>query len=710
MITITTTKTILDPSTAIAPIIDGLDTQLGVLLTSGFDFPGRYSRWDIGFINPPLQIITRDRQFTLKALNERGQLLLKMIAPTLSHLPLVLTIQNNTLIQGQITPPDTLITEENRSKQNSIFTLLRHLIQLFKTDDPDLGLYGAFGYDVAFQFDPIPFKIERKPDQRDIVLYLPDELIVVDHNANQAYHKAYTFSSELGSTATLTNGGTSHPFQPNPTFAPMRTIEPGHYAKLVDEAKAYFKRGDLFEVVPGHSFFEPCQANPSQLFRALTKANPAPYSSFMNLGESEYLVGVSPEMFVRSQGSRIETCPISGTIARGKDPIEDAQQILTLLSSEKEKSELTMCTDVDRNDKSRICKPGSVRVIGRRQIELYSKVIHTVDHVEGILEDGYDALDAFLSHTWAVTVTGAPKLWAMKFIEDHETSPRHWYGGAIGMLGFNGDINTGITLRTMRIKNGVAEVRVGATLLFDADPIAEEKETEIKASALLQVIRNTHTIPRALPTVPSKPTPGQNKTILLLDYEDSFVHTLANYFRQTGATVTTIRATLSPQALNLVLTNISPDLVVLSPGPGTPKHFEIPEHIKIIRKHNLPIFGICLGLQSLIVEAGGTLSTFDHPVHGRDSQITLTPHPLFKNLPSTITIGRYHSLYANLPTFPHDSYDIIATTPDNIVMAIAHKTLPITAVQFHPESIMSAQNEVGYQIIENVVTSLANTK
>jgi anthranilate synthase len=114
-------------------------------------------------------------------------------------------------------------------------------------------------------------------------------------------------------------------------------------------------------------------------------------------------------MYVSVKDKRVETCPISGTIKRGRDAIEDARNIQTLLNSIKEESELTMCTDVDRNDKSRICEPGTVRVIGRRQIEMYSRLIHTVDHVEGVLRPEYDALDAFLSHMWVVTVTGAPK-------------------------------------------------------------------------------------------------------------------------------------------------------------------------------------------------------------------------------------------------------------------------------------------------------------
>src|SRR6202020_661374 len=196
-------------------------------------------------------------------------------------------------------------------------------------------------------------------------------------------------------------------------------------------------------------------------------------------------------MYVRVTGGRVETCPIAGTIARGADPLADAENIRTLLTSAKEESELTMCTDVDRNDKSRVCEPGSVRVIGRRQIELYSRVIHTVDHVEGRLLPGFDALDAFLTHMWAVTVTGAPKVWAMQFIEDHEDSPRRWYGGAVGAIGFDGSMNTGLTLRTAHIRDGVAAVRAGAALLFDSEPEAEEQETRIKARALLETLSDS---------------------------------------------------------------------------------------------------------------------------------------------------------------------------------------------------------------------------
>ena len=130
-----------------------------------------------------------------------------------------------------------------------------------------------------------------------------------------------------------------------------------------------------------------------------------------------------------------------------------------------------MCTDVDRNDKSRIAVPGSVKVIGRKLIESYAGVFHTVDHVEAILAEGFDSLDAFLSHMWAVTIIGAPKKWAAQAVENLEKTARGWYGAAVGMISMDGDINTGITIRTVHLRDGVAAYSAGATLLYDSDPL-----------------------------------------------------------------------------------------------------------------------------------------------------------------------------------------------------------------------------------------------
>jgi anthranilate synthase len=460
-------------------------------------------------------------------------------------------------------------------------------------------------------------------------------------------------------------------------------------------------RGDLFEVVPGQLLADACADLPSVVFHRLRQANPAPYGALINLGEGEFLVSASPEMYVRVEqmkngGRRIETCPISGTIRRGRDAIEDADRILELLNSKKDESELTMCTDVDRNDKSRVCVAGSVKVIGRRQIEMYSRLIHTVDHVEGELRPEFDALDGFLSHAWAVTVTGAPKLWAIRFIEEHERSSRRWYGGAIGRVTFDGNMNTGLTLRTMRMKDGVAEVRAGATLLYDSDPDAEEAETRLKASALFSAVRGDGGA-AARPGATVTGQSARGRKVLLIDHEDSFVHTLAGYIRTTGAEVTTLRHDFARAQLR---GGLRPDLVVLSPGPGRPEDFAIGETLGLLIERGIPVFGVCLGLQGIVEYFGGSLRMLDVPMHGKPSIVRALPGRLLRGLPERFTIGRYHSLYAERSRLPAVLSVVAETVEDKVIMAIEHDSLPIAAVQFHPESVMTSPGEIGIPVIE----------
>lgn len=688
---------------AIDTYIDALDERRGAVFSSNYEYPGRYTRWDTAIIDPPLAISARGRAMRLEALNRRGEAMLPALAAAVDRLPdVTVRERGRACVALALAEPRGVVSEEERSRLPSVFTVLRAITGLFHTaDDANLGLYGAFGYDLAFQFDPVELKLERPQSQRDLVLYLPDEILVVDHYTATAWHDRYDYAGEGFSTAGLPREGQVEPFVPAAERPPRGDHAPGEYARLVEKAKESFRRGDLFEVVPGQMFFERCESRPSQISRRLKQTNPSPYSFFINLGEREYLIGASPEMFVRVSGRRVETCPISGTIKRGHDAISDSEQILKLLNSRKDEAELTMCSDVDRNDKSRVCEPGSVRVIGRRQIEMYSRLIHTVDHIEGRLREGMDAFDAFLSHAWAVTVTGAPKLWAMRFIEDNEKSPRAWYGGAVGMVHFNGDMNTGLTLRTIRIKDGIAEVRAGATLLYDSDDAEEEAETELKASAMLSAIREagkTNMANEARETAKM----GQGVKILLVDHEDSFVHTLANYFRQTGAAVTTVRTPVD----DAVFDRVAPDLVVLSPGPGTPSDFDCKATIARARERKLPIFGVCLGLQALVEAYGGTLGQLDEPMHGKPSRIRVTGESLvFSGLPEEVTVGRYHSIIADPAHLP-DVFDVTARTEDGVVMAVEHRSEPVAAVQFHPESIMTLGQNAGMRMIENVVAHL----
>ena len=692
-----------DYATAIDQTLDRVNSQRGAVLSSNYEYPGRYTRWDTAIVNPPFGIEAQGRQVRLIAYNKRGEVFLDPLFRELENHDHVKSVKRDgDVVYVEVKQSGKITSEEERSRAPTVFSVVRAIVDLFRSDeDANIGLYGAFGYDLAFQFDDLEFKMDRGDGQRDLVLFLPDEILVVDHHQAVAWHDKYEFSIGDVSTRSIAREVVADPFKPSDVVPPKGDHQPGEYAQLVERAKEKFIRGDLFEVVPGQMFYEQCKTEPAEVSRKLKTTNPSPYSFFINLGDQEYLVGASPEMFVRVSGRRIETCPISGTIKRGRDAIEDSAQILKLLNSKKDESELTMCSDVDRNDKSRVCEPGSVKVIGRRQIEMYSRLIHTVDHIEGRLREGMDAFDGFLSHAWAVTVTGAPKLWAMRYIEENEKSPRAWYGGAVGAVFFNGDMNTGLTLRTVRIKDGIAEVRAGATLLYDSDPVEEEKETELKASAMLAAIREAG---KSNDTGTDRSTAqvGQGRRILLIDHEDSFVHTLANYFRQTGADVRTVRSPLD----ETVLDEFKPDLVVLSPGPGSPSDFDCISTIRKVRERNLPIFGVCLGLQALAQAYGGELQQLEKPMHGRPSRVYVSePGIVFSGLDEEITIGRYHSIHANPQKLPNE-FTVTAVTDDGVVMGIEHQNEPVAAVQFHPESIMSLGGEVGMRMIENVVAHL----
>jgi anthranilate synthase len=689
---------------AVLPLQASLDSRRGALLTSSFEYPGRYTRWDIGFVNPPLVFTTRGRAFRFDALNDRGRLLLAPIGKCLEHLQALSAVDSSdTAISGTVRDSDGWFPEELRSKQPTVFSVLRAVCAAFSSQDPYLGFYGAFGYELAFQFESVHLRLPRDAEQRDMVLYLPDEILIVDHRRVQATTHHYEFEIDGASTEGMPRDGHQIAYSPANALTRECDHEPGEYAATVRTAIESFRRGDLFEVVPGQTFFELCPASPSEVFARLKKRNPAPYGALINLGENEYLVAASPEMYVRVDGRRIETCPISGTIARGENAIGDAAQILKLLNSEKEESELTMCTDVDRNDKSRVCEAGSVRVIGRRQLELYSRLIHTVDHVEGRLREGFDALDGFLAHTWAVTVTGAPKQHAIQFIEDHEHSPRRWYGGAMGFIGFDGNMNTGLTLRTVRVCNGIAEVRAGATLLFESDPDAEEAETRLKASALLNAIRHADEAPTS-ERVELAEKPGSGKKVLMVDHEDSFVHTLAGYFRETGAEVITYR---SGFALGK-LAEEAPHLVLLSPGPGRPADFDLSATIAAALEAELPIFGVCLGLQGIVEYFGGELDILPKPMHGKPSTVRVLGGKLLENHPREFSAGRYHSLIAKRESLPLQ-LSVSAETPEGVVMGVEHAQLPVAAVQFHPESILSLENAIGHRLVDNVMRILARS-
>jgi len=310
------------------------------------------------------------------------------------------------------------------------------------------------------------------------------------------------------------------------------------------------------------------------------------------------------------------------------------------------------------------------------------------------LKEGFDSLDAFLSHMWAVTLIGAPKKAAAEAVESLEKDARGWYGGAIGMISLNGDINTGILIRTTYLRDGMARYPAGATLLYDSVPEMEERETRLKATGFFRALGARETTD----SVSVESGVGGGVRMLLVDNDDCFIHTLANYARQTGAEVVTYRAGFPLE----LIAKIAPHLILISPGPGRPSDFGVAEVVRQAVRLGVPVFGVCLGLQGVVEAFGGSLGVLDYPMHGKPSWVKHGGKGVFQGLPERFQVGRYHSLFAIREAFPA-CLEATAESDDGVIMALRHRELPVEAVQFHPESILTAEGDCGLQLMKNVV-------
>lgn len=696
---VTRTATELPFDQGIKTLAGRLDHERGALFSSGFEYPDRYSRWEMGFAAPPLEFVGFGRRLEARALNRRGVVLLDVFTPLLHGAGVSATRQDAQTLRLEIAEGSATFAEEERSLQPTVFTPLRALLADFGgIADTSLGLYGAFGYDLLFQFEPIVQRLARDAGDSDLHLFLPDQFFMVDRRKETAFQYDYEIAHD-----DLTTEGLPRDAAPIAQPAPVATTPPDittdhsdvAYGGMVDQAREEIRVGNVFEVVLSRKFSAAYAGKPSDLFDKMQAVNPSPYEFFIQMGD-EQLVGASPEMFVRVDGRRVESSPISGTVRRGNNPMEDADNIRALYNSDKDEVELTMCTDVDRNDKARICEPGSVRLLGRRMIERYAGLFHTVDHVEGTLRAGFTGIDAFLSHMWAVTLTGAPKKSAVQLVENMESSARRWYGGAIGGILMNGSVNTGITIRTVHLKDGRADYRAGATLVFDSIGSEEAAETKTKATSFFRVLGSEPASAR--PPATSEAPPFEGLSVVMVDNEDSFVHTLADYIRQTGATVQTLRAGTPVDRL----VRDAPDLVVHSPGPGTPSEYGVPDLVRALADKGVAQFGVCLGLQGIVEAFGGSLAVMPLPRHGKRWAVTHDESAMFAGLPNPCTVGAYHSLAAVNDGFP-EALRKTAWTDDDVVMAVQHATLPIAAVQFHPESILSMREDAGHRLVRNAL-------
>ncbi|CAM9243217.1 unnamed protein product [Heterosigma akashiwo] len=705
---------------AVDALVDALDARKGVLLSSSYEFPGRYARWTIGLVDPPLEVVGRGRRFEVTALNARGEVLLPAFREALAACEDVADLVcEEGKLEGRVKepPPGVYFPEEERSKQPSLFTVVRRLTAVMAFEgDPQLGLYGALGYDLTFQFDPIELQLQRDPDQKDLALFLPDRVLVVDQVREGAWELDYDFAWAGRSTAGLPREGKAEAYEGKGEGG-GRDTAPGDYARKVEAAREEFACGNLFECVLSQTFANPCPDPPSAVFRRLQRRNPAPYGLFLNLGGGEYLVGASPEMFdalrLRPETCGVETTPHLGarSAARrgaGGRPADQGpagepeggeradhvhgrgpqRQEPHLRAGQRAGAGPPADRDVQpahphRGPRGGVPAPG-VRRAGRLPLP------HLGRHRHGRAQD--------LGHPVHRAAGGlpAPLVRRRRGPRRLRRAPEHGADAAHGA-------REGRRRRGARGGHAALRLRAGRRGAGDrAQGLGHDRRRGPPGRARGPRRRGGGgRAPRGggggLHRGPGEAGPAGGP--------------LGNYLRQTGAEVVTLRA--GPNAW-AAIEQEEFDLAVLSPGPGSPDDFQLRATMGKLVGRGVPAFGVCLGLQGMVEYFGGELDQLSYPMHGKPSALSIDLEAdaaglkIFEGLPSEIEIARYHSLYGKDASMPA-CLQVPARTADGLPMAVQHRTLPYAAVQFHPESILT--NPVhGMTMLDNALKHLAPRK
>lgn len=368
------------------------------------------------------------------------------------------------------------------------------------------GLVGYFGFETIGYIEPRLAQWDRKDElgTPDVLLMLAEELAVFDNLKGRLYLIVHADPSQPHAWADacrrldalvyrLRQGGASYPPRPQAhakaldesDFKSSFTKE--EFEAMVEKAKEHIRAGDIFQVVPSQRLSVGFNARPLDVYRALRALNPSPYMYFVDLGETQ-IVGSSPEILARLKDGKVMVRPLAGTRKRGRDEAEDMALEAELLADPKERAEHVMLIDLGRNDIGRISKTGTVEVSESFTVERYSHVMHIVSQVQGDFKAGLNYMDVLKATFPAGTLSGAPKIRALEIIQELEPFKRNIYAGAIGWIGWWGDADTAIAIRTAVIQNGRLYVQAGAGIVYDSDPSSEWEETMSKGRALFRAV------------------------------------------------------------------------------------------------------------------------------------------------------------------------------------------------------------------------------
>jgi anthranilate synthase component 1 len=477
---------------------------------------GNADELTFGTAQPALYLTGTGNQFRIEALTATGRRMLKFLAGRQERFAFCEKIDfGQDRIAGTIRRSQGTIDEQSRLKSTNQMDVIRAVAFAFELASKPFritcGLLGAISYDFIDQFEKLPANKQDLLGNPDYEMYFADNIFLMDHKKGQGY---------VVVNAIITNGDRDGIYReametfeyyfekakesaplPKPCttgLPPVSTDTPqAEYEEMVLKAKQHILDGDIFQVVPSRTHLEPCPAEPLDVYRKLRKLNPSPYMFYLNT-DNTILIGASPELNLRVSGTTervVEIRPIAGTKPRGRvngkiDPDTDMRYEAELKLDHKELAEHMMLVDLARNDIARVAGAGTRIVNEMLFVEKYESVMHLVSNVKGILRKDFDALTAYLATMNMGTLTGAPKIEAMKIIRQLEKNKRGYYGGAVMYLTVDGQFDSCITIRIMQIRDHVAYIRAGGGVVHDSVPKTEYEETCHKAGSCLKAIRS----------------------------------------------------------------------------------------------------------------------------------------------------------------------------------------------------------------------------
>ncbi len=420
-------------------------------------------------------------------------------------------IGRNPFIIVKCNGDEVIINKEDKviNKKGNSIEIIKELINHYKAPKidnmPDFigGAVGYMGYDIIRNYEKLPNVNKDDIKMPDVHLLITKEVIAYDHtkqkikiivntlikeDIKKCYEQGTNRLKEIKKEILENDFYVEEQQENSEEIKCLSNETKEEFMEKVLKAKEYIRNGDIFQVVLSQRFEVKTSISPFKAYRMLRTFNPSPYMYYINFGDYQ-IVGSSPELLVKANKGIVETCPIAGTRPRGKDIKEDDKYSKELLEDEKERAEHLMLVDLARNDIGKISEFGTVKVNQYMQIQKYSHVMHIVSNVIGKMKKEYDMYDALVACQPAGTVSGAPKVRAMEIIDELENNKRGVYAGAIGYLGFNGNMDTCIAIRTVVFKDNTAYIQAGAGIVADSNPESEYNETLRKAKALMETIK-----------------------------------------------------------------------------------------------------------------------------------------------------------------------------------------------------------------------------